>query len=65
MARTPLKDKNNRILVYIDDQPKEQRGYDANHRPKVRYDKAQNKTYDTNNRVVGTGNLLTNLILAP
>lgn len=65
MARTALKDSSNRTIGYIDDKPNEQVGYDASNRKKGRYDKKQNKTYDASNRMIGTGNLLTNLILAP
>lgn len=64
MSRQTLKDKNHRIIGYI-----EQRsdgtlvGLDANHRIKGYYMPKTNKTEDSNHRAVGTGNLLSVLIL--
>lgn len=65
MARQDLKDSNGRKIGSIEDKPNEQIGYDSSGRKKGRYDKKQNATFDASGRKVGTGNLLTNLILAP
>lgn len=65
MSRQDLKDKNGRKIGSIEDKPNEQVGYDANGKKKGRYDKKQNATFDANGRKIGTGNMLTNLILAP
>lgn len=65
MARQDLKDKSGKKIGSIEDKPSEQVGFDASGRKKGRYDKKQNATFDASGRKIGTGNLLTNLILAP
>jgi len=65
MARTAIRDRHQRVIGYIDDQPHQQVGYDQSNRRKGRYDKRLDKTYDAQNREYGNGNLLTALILSP
>ena len=63
MARQTLKDRSNRIIGYIEtDSSGRQTIKDASNRIKGRYDPKTNKTKDSSNRIVGTGNLLTSLL---
>ena len=63
MSTQTLKDKNYRVIGYIDTQPDgKQVGKDANYRVKGYYDPKANQTKDANYRVVGQGNLLSSLI---
>jgi hypothetical protein len=54
-----------RKIGSIKDTLREQVVFDASGRRKGRYDKKQNATFDTSGRRVGTGNLLSSLIVAP
>ncbi len=65
MARQDMKGSSGRKIGSIEDKANEQIGYDATGRKKGRYDKKLNATFDASGRKVDTGNLLTNLILAP
>lgn len=63
MNRETLKDRNNRIIGYIEMQSDgKQVGKDASNRIKGYYDPKSNKTKDEDNKEVGTGNLLAVLI---
>lgn len=63
MNRQTLKDHNHRIIGYIDERNDGVLvGKDAQHRIKGYFDPKRNQTKDARHRVVGHGNLLTNLI---
>jgi YD repeat-containing protein len=62
MSSHYLKDRTGRTVGRIEDHGNEQVVFDASGRRVGRYDKRANKTYDLSGRMVGSGNLLTNLI---
>ena len=63
MAQQILKDKNFRIIGYIDtDSSGKQTIKDPNFRIKGYYDPKANQTKDLNFRIVGSGNLLATLL---
>jgi YD repeat-containing protein len=63
MPRQYLKDKTNRTIGSIDETAIEKVAYDAHNRRNGRYDKRSNKTYDGSNRLVGSGDQLSALIV--
>jgi YD repeat-containing protein len=62
MSSQYLRDRSGRTIGRIEDRGNEQVVFDASGRRVGRYDKRANKTYDLSGRMVGSGNLLTNLI---
>jgi len=65
MSRQRITDGNGRTLGYISDGSEsggKMRATNANGRPVGYYDTHTDKTYDANNRFVGTGNQLASLI---
>lgn len=60
-----LNDQGGRNIGPMEGKPNEQVGYDTSGRKKRRHDKKQNMTFDASGRKIGTGNLLTDFILAP
>jgi cytochrome c1 len=63
MSRETLKDRNYRIIGYIEtDSQGKQKILDPQYRPRGTFDPKTNKTTDASYRVVGSGNLLTTLL---
>ena len=66
MSKQPLRDSSQRIIGYIEIKPDgTQIGRDAAQRLKGYYEPKSNTTRDASQRIVGTGNLLSSLIIAP
>ena len=62
MKPQQLYDRNNRLIGRIKERSGKLEIFDGNNRYKGRYDPNTNTTWDSNNRKVGTGNLLTTLL---
>ena len=64
MEKQTLKDAHHNIIGYLETHPDgKQTGKDASFRIKGYYDPKRNETKDSSFRVVGTGNLLSALIV--
>ena len=62
MALEKLTDWTGKIIGWTDWQGSKKWLYDFNHRKLGYYDKATNKTYDWQNRIVGNGDIITTLL---
>ena len=62
MKTQELYDRNNRLIGRIKERSGKLEIFDPNNKFKGKYDPNTNTTYDSNNRKVGTGNLLTTLL---
>lgn len=63
MSRQTLYDNRSRLIGFINTDPSgRQTVYDAQNRYAGFYEPKQNRTFDAQSRIVGTGNLLASLI---
>lgn len=63
MSRTPIRDKSNRTLGYIETMSDgRQNALSANNRTLGYFDPRRNKTTDASNRTLSEGNILAGLI---
>lgn len=66
MGRQAIKDRNFKILGYIEDMGGgKQKALDANYRTLGYYDPRTDKTQDANYRTIANGNVLSGLIYSP
>ncbi|MCC7386276.1 MAG: hypothetical protein IT384_30815 [Deltaproteobacteria bacterium] len=62
MARDEVKDGKGKLLGLLEDRGKEILAFDAAGRPKARFDKQKNITFDAGGKEIGKGNQLMRLL---